>query len=401
MVFNSGTVVGTKDVVHLYGSGAFLHNSGFIGSDIGYAVKLTTTANATTKIVNSGHIGSGVAAISGGPGVDWVENNGMLQGAISLGGNDDIYDGRGGGSISQRLDLGDGNDTAYGSAGNEALGGDNDNDWLDGGFGDDDLQGGDGIDTAAFSGSVGATVSLALVQQNTNYGLDALTEIENLSGGSGADRFTGDLKANTLMGNAGNDSLDGGDGDDILDGGSGTDTVVFSGSLAAIANLALGSATGYGTDTLINIENLTGGAGADRFTGNSSANMLIGDAGNDTLLGGLGNDKLTGGSGADFFVFDTSLSAKKNVDTITDFRRVDDSFQLENAIFKKLAKVGALSKSSFVVGAKAKDKNDYIVYDKAKGVLYYDADGSGSGAAVKFAQLKKGLVIDHKDFFII
>jgi Ca2+-binding RTX toxin-like protein len=60
-----------------------------------------------------------------------------------------------------------------------------------------------------------------------------------------------------------------------------------------------------------------------------------------------------------------------------------------------------LSKSSFVVGAKAKDKNDYIVYDKSKGALYYDADGSGKGAAVKFAQLKKGLVIDHKDFFVI
>jgi hypothetical protein len=60
-----------------------------------------------------------------------------------------------------------------------------------------------------------------------------------------------------------------------------------------------------------------------------------------------------------------------------------------------------LSKSSFVVGTKAKDKNDYIVYDKAKGVLYYDADGSGKGAAVKFAQIKKGLAIDHKDFFIV
>ena len=37
-----------------------------------------------------------------------------------------------------------------------------------------------------------------------------------------------------------------------------------------------------------------------------------------------------------------------------------------------------LEKDFFVVGAKAKDKNDYVIYDKAKGILYYDADGSGA-----------------------
>ena len=180
----------------------------------------------------------------------------------------------------------------------------------------------------------------------------------------------------------------------MLNGGDAIDTAVFSGAAGATVNLTLGGPqnTRYGMDTLLAIENLIGGSGADRFIGSGASNMLT---------GGLGNDKLTGGSGADFFVFNAKLSAKKNVDMITDFKRVDDSFQLENAVFKKLAKVGALSKSSFVVGAKAKDKNDYIVYDKAKGVLYYDADGSGKGAAVKFAQLKKGLAIDHKDFFII
>ena len=38
---------------------------------------------------------------------------------------------------------------------------------------------------------------------------------------------------------------------------------------------------------------------------------------------------------------------------------------------------------------------------KSKGVLSYDADGSGKGAAIKFAQITKGLVIDHKNFFVI
>ncbi len=212
--------------------------------------------------------------------------------------------------------------------------------------------------------------------------------------GLGDDTLLGGNGSESVKGDTGNDLLDGGRGNDVLDGGDAIDTAVFSGAAGATVNLTLGGPqnTRYGMDTLLAIENLIGGSGADRFIGSSASNMLT---------GGLGNDKLTGGSGADTFVFNAKLNAKKNVDTITDFRRVDDSFQLENAIFKKLAKVGGLSKSSFVVGAKAKDKNDYIVYDKAKGVLSYDADGSGKGAAVKFAQLKKGLMIDHKDFFVI
>jgi Ca2+-binding RTX toxin-like protein len=79
---------------------------------------------------------------------------------------------------------------------------------------------------------------------------------------------------------------------------------------------------------------------------------------------------------------------------------------LDNAVFKKLGSGSAaspamLSKSYFVTGTRAKDKNDYIVYDKATGALYYDADGSGKGAAVKFAQLKKGAVLAYDDLFVI
>jgi Ca2+-binding RTX toxin-like protein len=186
----------------------------------------------------------------------------------------------------------------------------------------------------------------------------------------------------------------------------------FTGSTGATVNLALKSSqnTGYGRDLILGVEALWGGTGADRFTGNSGNNAFIGEAGrdtisggsgHDTLAGGLSNDRLTGGSGNDLFVFDTKLSSSSNLDTITDFKRVDDSFQLENAIFKKLTKVGTLNKSFFAVSSKAKDKNDYIVYDKATGALSYDADGSGKGAAVKFAQVTKGTVLGYNDFLII
>ena len=50
---------------------------------------------------------------------------------------------------------------------------------------------------------------------------------------------------------------------------------------------------------------------------------------------------------------------------------------------------------------KAKDENDTIIYNKKKGILTYNSDGSGSKAAVEFAQVKKGLALSYKDFFIV
>ena len=60
-----------------------------------------------------------------------------------------------------------------------------------------------------------------------------------------------------------------------------------------------------------------------------------------------------------------------------------------------------MSKSFFTIGDKAKDSNDYIVYNKNKGVLFYDADGSGTGAAVQFAAINKKLKMTYNDSFVV
>jgi len=54
-----------------------------------------------------------------------------------------------------------------------------------------------------------------------------------------------------------------------------------------------------------------------------------------------------------------------------------------------------------VAGSAAKDRDDYLGYNKKTGVLWYDADGSGKGKAVEVAKLSKGLAIKYTDFFIV
>ena len=155
---------------------------------------------------------------------------------------------------------------------------------------------------------------------------------------------------------------------------------------------------------------LTGNDLDNTIIGNVGKNTIAAGGGNDRVNGGSGNDTLTGGQGQDAFLFTTKLGTsntdrKVNFDTIKDFSVSDDSLWLDNAVFKKLGsgtpiKPKQLNKGFFSLD-KAKDKNDYLIYNKKTGVLSYDADGVSKGQAIEFAQLKKGLSLTYKDFFII
>ncbi|MBD2749279.1 hypothetical protein IC232_21600 [Microvirga sp. BT688] len=157
----------------------------------------------------------------------------------------------------------------------------------------------------------------------------------------------------------------------------------------------------------VKAESLTGTAGRDTIKGLAGNDSLVGNTGNDTLYGGAGKDVLTGGGGQDVFVFDSKPNKKTNLDKVADFSVTDDSIWLENKIFTKLGNKGSeaapaqLKKSFFTIGDKAKDKDDYIVYSKKTGKLYFDVDGSGSKAAVEIASLSKKLAMTNKDFFVI
>ena len=121
--------------------------------------------------------------------------------------------------------------------------------------------------------------------------------------------LTGGADADSLGGGAGADTLVGGGGNDSLDGGAGIDTADYRAVAGGIVvNLASGTASGEGGDSLSSIENVIGSAATDRIFGNGAANLLVGGGdgdvldgaeGNDTLLGGAGGDELAGGDGFD------------------------------------------------------------------------------------------------------
>jgi parallel beta-helix repeat protein len=104
-------------------------------------------------------------------------------------------------------------------------------------------------------------------------------------------------------------------------------------------------------------------------------------------------------SSEDVFTFNTAIG--RNVKVISDFDVAADTIALDNSIFTKLPGTGELSYRFFTVGETAKDRNDYIIYDKNTGVLSYDPDGSGSGAAVKFAVVENKAALTAAHFLII
>ncbi|MBM6594713.1 CAP domain-containing protein [Microvirga pudoricolor] len=146
-------------------------------------------------------------------------------------------------------------------------------------------------------------------------------------------------------------------------------------------------------------DTIKGRAGNDTLIGRGGNDKLYGQAGNDVLNGGGGSDLLVGGPGRDAFVFTAKPSASR-FDTIRDFSVRDDTIRLENKVFKGL-KAGKLAAEAFYKGVAAHDADDRIVYDPTTGSLSYDPDGTGAGAAVKFAQLKANLKLTASDFLVI
>ncbi len=121
-----------------------------------------------------------------------------------------------------------------------------------------------------------------------------------ICGGQGPDELYGGAGNDQIDGEGGDDWLIGGADDDVLAGGDGADEAWFDSAAApVVADLAAGTATGEGSDTLSGIEDVSGSDFDDTLTGDATGNLLIGGAGNDVIDGSGGDDALVGGDGDD------------------------------------------------------------------------------------------------------
>jgi hypothetical protein len=268
-------------------------------------------------------------------------------------GLDDTMDGSGS-TVSLDLSGGDGDDILTGGVADDILDGGDGENVLNGGAGNDVIissgldrvDGGVGVDTLIIGRNADddgvLSVNLSREWQYTGEGWAYVSGIENVTTGAGEDMIQGNDVANVLDSGDGDDWLYAGGGDDVLIGGEGTDrlfggdgndTVVFTSSDDLTVDLneewqGGNLNTSEGMDKIIDVENVTTGAGNDILIGNTEANALDGGDGDDILSGGDGDDTLTGGSGADVFRF--YASEAMSTDVITDFVVGEDKLELVN-----------------------------------------------------------------------
>jgi hypothetical protein len=258
----------------------------------------------------------------------------------NLGDRDDSYYGWDG---PETIDAGPGNDNPiYGGGGNDHLNGGPGSDNLVGGVGDDSVDGGPGDDylegiaypdesntlgTDTYVGGGGSDrLTYYARSDDLNLSLDGVAndgapgendnigaDIVSVTGGSGADTFTGNANSNGFSGGEGDDTANGAGGDDNLVGGAGNDTLN-----GGPGQDVLGGESGNDT--------LDGGAGVDRFWGDSIGACIPGycDTGQDEIHARDGEQEtINCGPGTDSAIIDNSDSYIDDADMSDQCESVD------------------------------------------------------------------------------
>ncbi|MER9071949.1 calcium-binding protein [Mesorhizobium sp. M0904] len=277
------------------------------------------------------------------------------------------------------------------------------------GYGGNDTYYVDNVGDRVFESVGGGTDRVFATVSHT---LSAGSQIELLAtnpSGTSAINLTGNEFAQSIGGNAGANVINGGGGADTMVGYGGNDTYYVDN-----AGDRVYEAVGGGTDRVFaavshalsassQIELLAttspSGTSAINLTGNTFAQTIQGNAGANIINGGGGADVLTGNGGNDAFMFNSALGAG-NVDRITDFNKLQDKIQLDDAVFAGL-KLGGLSSDAFFAGAAAHDSSDHIIYNNSTGALSFDSDGIGGAAQIQFATLSPGLSLAAGSFLVI
>jgi Ca2+-binding RTX toxin-like protein len=270
------------------------------------------------------------------------------------------------------------NDEFYGSAFGDSLIGAAGDDFLDGRGGDDGLYGGVGNDSL--------------------YGLDGADYLSDgagndyVSGGDGNDIFVSGLGLDTLLGGLGDDSFYVQTGDLVSEAaGQGSADRIYADSSFTLA-------AGAEIEFLTTSDN--GGSNSINLNGNEIGQFIFGNAGNNTIDGGLGNDIIYPLAGADTIYFSHAPGAS-NMDTIVGYNSADDVMFLRGSIFTGIP-AGYLLSEAFLSapGATTATAGVRIIHNSLTGDLYWDADGTGPGAAVLFANVGPATPLSNTDFYI-
>ncbi len=166
-------------------------------------------------------------------------------------------------------------------------------------------------------GSGSATVTVDVAESSAGITLIGGSGKDTLDGSEGDDLIIGNGGIDLLLGNGGNDTfqysgsgnshdtVSGGDGVDRIEGGAGDDVIglrTFSGvntveeiDGGAGVNVIEGhsgkNSLDFSNTSILNIDSIDGGGGADTITGSSASDVIIGGTGNDQQFGGAGDDR--------------------------------------------------------------------------------------------------------------
>lgn len=228
--------------------------------------------------------------------------------------------------------------------------------------------------------------------------------------------------ADVIFGGTGSDIIDGGAGGDFINGLGGFDYVNYSSAAAGLTLNLTNPAANTGDaagDTILNIEAFFLTAQGDVFVGQTGQNFVFGGNGGDALFGGNNaNDWLFGEGGVDYLsggTFDDLLSGGANNDTyaftswvgngfdqILDFVSGQDKFQLIGSGFGLAPGAAIVNGVNFIAGASpfATSAQGTVLYATGLGILYYDPDGSGAGAAIALAQITGAPLVTASDFIV-
>lgn len=242
-----------------------------------------------------------------------------------------------------------------------------------------------------------------------NYGNNILNGDNDTGTGTGATRNdTGTAAGDTLTGLFGDDIYRVYSQADVIreQGGQGNDTAVFGTNVAVANSVATDASNTYqlregNSVEVLTVANQSRAVGYQLIGNAESQTNVLGSLRDDALWGGAGNDTLTGNGGNDIFGFNEVGSA--NGDVIADFNAGDRiglatvaNADGNTAAFAALGTT--FDSNEFVVGSTAVGTNAQIVYNQETGQIFYDADGTGAGAAELVATIVAGTQLGFNDF---